>query len=142
MIGLGHAFINLVSYRKTKEELDKNLAVTTSDLFEQEIQQDILDLSSVKADSEEYGRIVDHVDTLCHAQKEHDETFIEQLKIELQIEEARKRLVVNLDTVLPKVFAILVYGGITVVFICLERQTPLSMRMLRAADALLTPKGI
>ena len=114
----------------------------TSQLMEEEVQQNIEAMSVYQPESDEYGKIVEHTKTLCEAIENHDKHIVERRKIDLQIAEAERRRMIDWDSMIPKLVAIGAYTLITCVLLALERQTPLSMRWLRALDALLAPKGI
>lgn len=114
----------------------------TSQLLEEEIQQDIAALSTMHVDSDEYTKASVNVKNLCEAIEKHDKMMVERKKVDLQIAEANRRRVVDWGQMTPKIVAIIAYAGVTCVLLALERQTPLSMRWLKALEVLLAPKGI
>lgn len=114
----------------------------TTDLLEEEVQQGIAALSTMHVDTVEYSRGAESVKTLCEAIEKHDKAITERKKVELQIAEANKRQAIDWGSMTPKLVSIAAYAGVTCVLIALERQTPLSMRWLRALETLLAPKGI
>lgn len=114
----------------------------TSQLLEEEIQQGVAALSTLHVDSEDYSRASESVKNLCEAVEKHDKMIVERKKIDLQIAEANRRRAVDWGQMTPKLVSIVAYAGVTCVLIALERQTPLSMRWLKALEVLLAPKGI
>lgn len=114
----------------------------TSQLLEEEIQQGVAALSTLHIDSEEYNRGSESVKNLCEAVEKHDKMMVERRKIDLQIAEANRRRAVDWGQMTPKLVSIVAYAGVTCVLLALERQTPLSMRWLKALEVLLAPKGI
>lgn len=112
----------------------------TSQLLEEEIQQGVAALSTLHVDSEEYGRGSESVKNLCEAIEKHDKMLVERKKIDLQIAEANRRRAVDWGQMTPKIVGIVAYAGVTCVLLALERQTPLSMRWLKALEVLLAPK--
>lgn len=130
----------VVSPKKEREvvvELDD-----TSQLIEEEIQQDVAHMSTLHCDSEEFKKASESVKNLCEADAAVIKASAEREKVRLQVEEAKKRRAIDWGALIPKLVAIGAYAFVTFAMICLERQTPLSMRWLRAADSLLAPKGI
>lgn len=117
-------------------------ASDTSQIMEEECQRCVEELSVWHVDTDEYTKGVENLEKLSEAIERHDKVAIEKLKIELQIAEANNKRMVDWGAMTPKLVAIVAYAGITCVLIALERQTPLSMRWLRALDALLAPRGI
>lgn len=126
----------------TNEEVVVIYADDTSQLLEEEIQQDIAALSTMHVDSDEYTKASANVKNLCEAIEKHDKMMVERKKVDLQIAEANRRRVVDWGQMTPKIVAIIAYAGVTCVLLALERQTPLSMRWLKALEVLLAPKGI
>lgn len=114
----------------------------TSQLLEEEIQQGVAALSTLHVDTVEYSRGSEAVKNLCEAVEKHDKMLVERRKIDLQIAEANRRRAVDWGQMTPKIVAIVAYAGVTCVLLALERQTPLSMRWLKALEVLLAPKGI
>lgn len=114
----------------------------TSQLLEEEIQQGVAALSTLHVDSEEYSRGSESVKNLCEAVEKHDKMLVERRKVDLQIAEANRRRAVDWGQMTPKLVSIAAYAGVTCVLLALERQTPLSMRWLKALEVLLAPKGI
>ncbi len=114
----------------------------TSQLLEEEIQQGVAALSTLHVDSDEYNRGSESVKNLCEAVEKHDKMMVERRKIDLQIAEANRRRAVDWGQMTPKLVSIAAYAGVTCVLLALERQTPLSMRWLKALEVLLAPKGI
>jgi hypothetical protein len=113
----------------------------TTVLIEEEVKQGIEEISVFHVDSEEYKRGSENIKTLCEADEKLIKAMAERDKVRLQIIEANKRRMVDWSQMTPTLVRIVAYAGITCVVICLERQTPLSMRWLRALEALLAPKG-
>ena len=114
----------------------------TSQLLDEEIQQAIAELSTFHIDKPEYKNGAESVCILCDAKEKHDKAIAEQMKVQLSIAEANQRRAVDWGQMTPKIVGIVAYGCITCVLLCLERQTPMSMRWLRALDALVTPHSI
>lgn len=112
----------------------------TSQLLEEEIQQGVAALSTLHVDSEEYSRGSYSIKNLCEAVEKHDKMLVERRKIDLQIAEANRRRAVDWGQMTPKIVGIVAYAGVTCVLLALERQTPLSMRWLKALEVLLAPK--
>ena len=112
----------------------------TSELLEEEVQQNIVVLSTMDPQTTEYRSVAESTKVLCEAIEKHDKASTERMKVELQIEEAKKRRAVDWSKMTPTLLGILVYGFITCTLLCLERQTPLSMRWLRALDVLVAPR--
>ena len=114
----------------------------TSQLMEEEVQQLIAKLSTLEPASDEYGKTCDRIKVLSESIEKHDKNIVERQKVILQIKEMEQRRMINWDIIIPKLISIGAYALVTCVVIALERQTPLSMRWLRALDVLLAPKGI
>jgi Pyruvate/2-oxoacid:ferredoxin oxidoreductase delta subunit len=114
----------------------------TSQLLEEEVQQAIAELSAIHIDKPEYKTGAESVCILCDAIEKHDKAITEQMKVQLQIAEANQRRAVDWGQMTPKIVGIVAYGCITCVLLCLERQTPMSMRWLRAMDTLIAPHSI
>ncbi len=114
----------------------------TTQLLEEEIQQGVAALSTFHVDTTEYNRGSESVKNLCEAVEKHDKMVVERKKVDLQIAEANRRRAIDWGQMTPKIVSIIAYATVTCVFIALERQTPLSMRWVKALDALLAPKGI
>ena len=114
----------------------------TSQILEEEIQQGVAALSTMDVDSEEYKRGSESIKNLCEAEEKHDKMIVERRKVDLQIAEANRRRAVDWGQMTPKIVGIIAYAGVTCVLLALERQTPLSMRWLKALEVLLAPKGI
>lgn len=113
----------------------------TSDLLEEEVQQGVAAISVMHIDSDSYTKGANNIKTLCEAISHHDKAILERKKVELQIEEAKKRRAVDWGEMTPTLVRIAAYAGITMVILCLERQTPISMRWMKATEALLAPRG-
>lgn len=134
--------LQIQEFTDSEEQIEIK-AQDTSDLLEEEVQIAIAAMSTHQPDSEEYMKIAASIDTLCEAIQRHDNSATEREKIRLQIVETNRRQNVEiLGAMVPRLVAVLVYAGLTAMVICIERQTPLSMRWLRAADVLLAPKGL
>ena len=117
-------------------------ATHTSELLEKEIQNKVEMLSNYDVTSDEYNKGSEAVKNLCEAGEKHDKMLVERRKIDLQIAEANRRRAVDWGQVTPKFVSIGAFMVITCVSLALERQTPISMRWLKAIDVLLAPKGI
>lgn len=114
-------------------------ADSTSEMLEERIQSTLNDMD---VNDDDYVPKSEAVKNLCEAVEKHDKMLVEREKISLQIAEAERRRVVDWGQMTPKIVSIIAYSLITCVLLALERQTPLSMRWLKALDALLAPKGI
>lgn len=124
----------------SREEMIKIDPSETSELLEEEVQQNVAILSTMNPESQEYRNAAESTKVLCEAIEKHDKARTERMKVALQIEEARKRRAVDWGKMTPTIVGIVTYGLITCVLFGLERQTPLSMRWLRALDILVAPK--
>ena len=137
----------LIQYMEVKSIEDDGCEVVikaddTSQLLEEEIQQGVAALGALHVDSDEYNKASESVKNLCEAVEKHDKMMVERRKIDLQIAEANRRQAVDWGQMTPKLVSIAAYAGVTCVLLALERQTPLSMRWLKALEVLLAPKGI
>lgn len=133
--------LQFMEFTSKKEEVIIE-ADDTSQLLDEEIQQGVAALSTLHVDTVEYNRGSESVKNLCEAVEKHDKMVVERRKIDLQIAEANRRRAVDWGQMTPKIVAIVAYAGVTCVLLALERQTPLSMRWLKALEVLLAPKGI
>lgn len=122
------------------EEVITISANDTSELLEEEVQQNIATMSTMQPETQEYRNVAESTKVLCEAIEKHDKASTERKKVELQIAEANKRRAVDWGKMIPTLLGIVVYGLITCTLLCLERQTPLSMRWLRALDVLIAPR--
>lgn len=114
----------------------------TIQVIEEEIQQDVAEMATMNVDSDGYNKAADSVEKLCDGASKLNKSISERKKIELEILEAQKRKLIDWSQLVPKLVAIGVYGLVAMFWLCLERQTPVSMRMLKLTDTLLTPKSI
>lgn len=83
-----------------------------------------------------------NIETLCKAYSQLRKAEAEELKLELQIAEARKTRTINWDIIIPKVAGIAVAGATTVFWLCLEQGTPLPMRLVKLVGDLTLPRNI
>ena len=83
-----------------------------------------------------------NIETLSKAYAQLQKAESEQLKLELQIAEAKKQRIVNWDILIPKATGIVVAGAVTVFWICLEQGTPLPMRLVKLVSDLTLPRNI
>ena len=83
-----------------------------------------------------------NIETLSKAYAQLQKAEAEQLKLELQIAEAKKQRMVNWDILIPKATGIVVAGAVTIFWICLEQGTPLPMRLVKLVSDLTLPRNI
>lgn len=117
-----------------------NDADETSVALENEIRDVIADLTTMHPRDDEYKSAAESLKIICEAKEKHDKATTEREKVVLQIAEADKRNAKDNSEIIWTVVRIGAFVVITVGMLALERQTPMSMRWIRAADALITPK--
>lgn len=83
-----------------------------------------------------------NIETLSKAYAQLQKAESEQLKLELQIVEAKKQRCISWDVVIPKVAGIAVAGMTTAFWLCLEQGTPLPMRLVKLVSDLTLPRNI
>lgn len=83
-----------------------------------------------------------NIETLSKAYSQLRKAEAEELKLELQIAEAKKQRMINWDIVIPKVAGIAVAGMTTAFWLCLEQGTPLPMRLVKMVGDLTLPRNI
>lgn len=120
------------------DEMDDEM--TTSELIEAEIESVIQEMAIEHADTESYTVAVNNLETLTKAYANHAKAIadFEKAHSDYALAEAKTR--VNWAEVGPKVAAVLVYGVVTGMFILIEREHPPAMRLVQAANTLITPR--
>lgn len=126
---------------ETQEDVNSE-EIDLEELLRGEIIAVMEELAYEHSDSEKYSRSVHNLESLLKAYSEYKRGDIEAAKLALQLAEARKKQMVNWDLVLPKIAAVMVSGGVTLFWICLEQQRPLPMRLVQAVNSWTTPKGL
>lgn len=119
---------------KSEEELD------SFELVEMEIEAVVQELASEHANTETYTTMVQNLKTLTEAHENQAKAMAEVEKARHEHMDAKAKGGVDWGFVAPRVAGVLVYGAATMLFIAIEREHPPAMRIVQAANTLLSPK--
>ena len=124
------------------EEDIEDEELSSKELLEEHIKNSIEENACEHIDSDKATRGAQNIELLTKAMEHLEKAQAERLKVELQINEAKKKQWISWDVVIPKLFSIGVLGLVTIFWICLEQGTPVPMRLVKLTNDLLTPRGL
>lgn len=126
-------------YENDAYYVNNNVASIT---LENEIVRMTNKLASKDITEEQYSAMTENIRILAEADERILKGHGEEQKAYAQTIEAEHKYDVDPNQLLPKGMSIGAFVLVTCFMFALERQTPISMRFLKAMDALLTPHGI
>lgn len=137
----------LLKYMGFIDDIDDNVSsedeeLTSKELLEEHIKSSIEENACEHIDSDKATRGAQNIELLTKAMEHLEKAEAERLKVELQIDESKKRQWISWDVVIPKLFSIGVLGLVTIFWICLEQGTPVPLRLVKLTNDLLTPRGL
>ena len=123
-----------------EDQVDQEDDIAIIDLAEMEIEAVIQELASEHADTDKYTTEVNNLKTLTEAYEKIAKAEAEQKKAEAEVAQSKAKKQVDWGFVAPKVAGIVVYGGVMVLFMAMERENPLGLKIVQTANTLLNPK--
>lgn len=116
--------------------------LTATKMLEEHIKECITENALEHVDTDRATKGAQNIELLSKSMEHLKKAEAEQLKVELQLAEARRRQWVNWDIVLPKLVAIGATAAVTIFWLCLEQGTPVPMRLVKMATDLTVPRGL
>jgi hypothetical protein len=136
------SFLKFCENRIEKHEKEKQKQSRIMSEMTEHLSLAISENSGVDISSPEATNGSKNIEVLSKAYAQLQKAESEQLKLELQIAEAKKQRMVNWDIIIPKATGIVVAGAVTIFWICLEQGTPLPMRLVKLVSDLTLPRNI
>jgi len=139
---VSRSFLKFCESRVSKREKRTKEQNRIIEEMEEHLSMALAENAGVDISSNEATAGSKNIETLSKAYSQLRKAEAEELKLELQIAEARKTRMINWDIVIPKVVGITVAGMTTVFWLCLEQGTPLPMRLVKLVGDLTLPRNI
>ena len=139
---VSRSFLKFCENKIEKHKRQEKKETRIIDEMTEHLSMAISENSGVDISSPEATNGSKNIETLSKAYAQLQKAESEQLKLELQIAEAKKQRIVNWDILIPKATGIVVAGAVTVFWICLEQGTPLPMRLVKLVSDLTLPRNI
>lgn len=133
-------FLEYMGFLKGSDDCENE--PTAREMLEEHLKESILECSMEHIDTAEATVGSQNLEKLAKAMASLETAESERLRVQLEIEEAKRRQWINWDMMIPKLVGIGVTGAVTVFWICLEQGTPLPMRLVQMASNLTMPRGL
>lgn len=108
--------------------------------FNAEILADIESMSDLDTSTQEYTNAVNNLQTMVDTHREWTEMHCEVARAYSEVSKHEEKKPIDWSVVAPKAIGAAVYGVVMIMFIAMEREHPPAMRLIQAANALISPK--
>ena len=112
------------------------------EMLEEHLKASISETAVEHIDSDKATKGAQNIETLSKAYSNLEKAESERKRIELQIEEAKRRRMANWDIIIPKVAGVVITGAVTIFWLSMEQGSPLPMRLVQMTNSLTVPRGL
>lgn len=131
----------LTFFRANPEESDdEECQPNVIDVAKMEVEAAIEDMSIIHVDTDQYTVAVNNLQTLTNSYENLVKAESEMNKTHAEISQSKSKRKIDWGIVAPKIGGMVVYGLVTIAFLAFEREHPAAMRMVQAADKLVSPR--